>query len=144
MQIYNTNFEISMRILLLLNSFDEPLDLDKIKSIDILSTYGKQYGISNSNLHGNSTYTVSEISTRRELINNALKELVIQEQVKFIATSSGFSYTITDVGKKICSQMASDYSKEYSEAVLLTKNFIENKTEKEIRTLIYKTFLRRD
>ena len=144
MQIYNTNFEISMRILLLLNSFDYPLDLEEIKTIDILSTYSKQYGISDVNLHGDSTYSVSEISARHELINAALKHLTIQGQIKMISTEQGFVYEITDIGKTICNKMTSDYSKEYRNSVLSTKLFISDKSKKEIRNLIYKVFMRRD
>lgn len=144
MQIYNTNFEISMRILLLLNTFNKPLDLDDIKTIDIFSTYGKQYGISQTNLHGDSTYTVSEIAARRELIKNAIKELVLQNFAMVTSTTSGFLYSITEVGRKICESMSSDYSKEYSEAVFLTKKCLQTKTVKEIRNLVYKTFVRRD
>lgn len=144
MKIYNTNFEISMRILLLLNTFNSPLDLDDITTIDILSTYGKQYGISNTNLHGDSTYTVSEIATRRELIKNAIKDLVLQNYAMVASTTSGFLYSITEVGRKICEGMSSDYSKEYSEAVYLTKKYLQTKTVKEIHNLVYKTFIRRD
>lgn len=133
-----------MRILLLLNTFNSPLDLDDITTIDILSTYGKQYGISNTNLHGDSTYTVSEIATRRELIKNAIKDLVLQNFAMVASTTSGFLYSITEVGRKICESMSSDYSKEYSEAVFLTKKYLQTKTVEEIRNLVYKTFIRRD
>lgn len=36
-QVFNSEFEISMRILLLLSTFNEPLNAGYIKSIDLLS-----------------------------------------------------------------------------------------------------------
>ena len=38
-QIFNTNFEVSRRLLLLLSAFDRDLDIDVISVLDLIVTY---------------------------------------------------------------------------------------------------------
>jgi len=143
-QIFNSEFEISMRILLLLSVFDKPINLDYIKTVDLLSIYGKQYGILDSNLHGDSSYSFSEVASRHETVKNALKELVKMDLINVSASRNGYIYSINNNGLVCCNKMASDYACEYRNAVTSTKTYLSDKTTKEIHDITYGQLKRRD
>lgn len=143
MKLYNSSFELSLRIIVLLDTYSCPLSLDEIIQIDILSTYSKQYGIGDVNLHGDTSYTLSEVASRRDLINEALKNLVLQGYVEVKTSKKGFLYFISEIGKNIHKQMSSDYAIEYKKNVKLVKEKISNKSSKEINNLLY-SIKRRD
>lgn len=142
MKLYNSSFEISLRVLILLDVYQKPLSLDSIKEIDILSTYCKYYNIGNTNLHGDSSYTLSEIAARRELINDALKSLVLQGYIDLKVSPDGFLYSINSVGSEIHRKMTSDYATEYEKSVKLVKKKTSNLSSKEINNLLYCTIRR--
>lgn len=119
MKLFNSNFEISSRILILLDIYGIPMPCEAIKQIDILSTYCKHYGISDENLHGDTSYALSEVASRSELINEALKLLVMQRYVYVTATDKGFLYSISSIGKEIHRQMVSDYATDYFNSLLV-------------------------
>ena len=72
-QIFNTNFEISRRLLLLLSIHKRELDIDVITALDLITTYSKNYDLGSENLHGDNSLSFSEITIRRELISKAIK-----------------------------------------------------------------------
>jgi len=115
MKIFNTDFEISLRILILLNNINNPSSIDYITTIDLFTTYGKNYNFLDYNLHGDSSFKFSEIASRRTIVNEALKELVIQGLIKANKNKEGFTYEITLTGRSVCLDMTSDYSKNYNE-----------------------------
>lgn len=137
MKIYNSIFEISLRILILLDTYHAPLSLDEIKQIDILSTYCKQYGMGETNLHGDTSYTLSEVASRRELINEALKKLVLQGHVEITTSKNGFTYSISKTGTAIHWQMTSDYALEYEKSLKQVIKTISNMSSKEVNNLLY-------
>lgn len=137
MKLFNSNFEISSRILILLDIYGIPMPCEAIKQIDILSTYCKHYGISDENLHGDTSYALSEVASRSELINEALKLLVMQRYVYVTATDKGFLYSISSIGKEIHRQMVSDYAADYGNAVKKVKNKITKMSSTEINNLLY-------
>ena len=142
-QVFNSEFEISMRILLLLSTFNEPLNAGYIKSIDLLSIYSKQYGISDTNLHGDSSYSFSEVASRHDTIANSLKSLVKSNLINVRSSSEGFVYQINENGIECCKQMKSDYAIEYKQSVIKTKVYISGKSLKEIHNLTYGQLKRR-
>lgn len=113
------------------------MSCEAIKQIDILSTYCKHYGISDENLHGDTSYALSEVASRSELINEALKLLVMQRYVYVTATNKGFLYSISSIGKEIHQQMVSDYATDYENAVKKVKNKITKMSSTEINNLLY-------
>lgn len=143
-QIFNTEFEISMRVLLLLSVFDSPIDIDYIKTVDLLSIYGKQYGVSEFNLHGDNSYCFSEIAARHDTIKSALRSLVKANLINVSTSQNGYAYSISDNGMTCCENMRSDYAKEYRSAVNKTKEYLNGKTAKEIHDITYGQLKRRN
>lgn len=142
-QVFNSEFEISMRILLLLSTYNKPLNAGYIKAIDLLSIYGKQYGISDSNLHGDSSYSFSEVAARHDIIAKSLKSLVKSNLVNVRSSSEGYIYQINQNGIECCNKMTSDYALEYRHAVNNTREHIAGKTLKEIHDITYGQLKRR-
>lgn len=142
-QVFNSEFEISTRILLLLSTFNEPLNAGYIKAIDLLSIYGKQYGVSDVNLHGDSSYSFSEVATRHDTVANSLKSLVKSNLINVKSSAEGYVYQINQNGSDCCRQMASDYANEYKQSVIKTKEYISGKTLREIQNLTYGQLKRR-
>ena len=50
-ELFNSPFELSLRVLIILNTAQLRLTIDKIVAYDFISTYSSDFGISESNLH---------------------------------------------------------------------------------------------
>lgn len=142
-KLFNTEFEFSLRILLLLSSLKSPMSQDTIRDLDLLTTYGKEFNISNKNLHGDKSYSISELQTRHALVNSALKELVKDGLVDVIRSSKGFQYKISEEGIRYRNNLSSDYSKEYISELDKILSFTRNMSEKELHQFTYNQGLRR-
>ena len=66
-KLFNTPFEVSLRILLILYAV-KPLSMtiDRISAYDLMSVYGQDFGISEQNLHGENQFSFSEFSAKRK------------------------------------------------------------------------------
>lgn len=135
--VLNTEFEISLRILLTLStSNDSGLTLDSIVTSDFITIYTKEFGLSNSNLHGNNDFSFAEFSSRRLQARESIKSLVLDNMVSISEESDGFHYSITDQGQSFCDTLTSEYSKEYLYYALKVKEYMKSKSEKELLSLI--------
>lgn len=112
-QIFNSRFEISLRILLILNFYNFALSEDYIVAIDLFNTYGKMYEFTDNNLHGNNELGYSEISTRKTLFKSAFKFLIKKALIAPGETDKGFTYRITNEGMELARKLTSDYANEY-------------------------------
>ena len=111
--IFNSTFEISLRMLLVLKSVRIELSIDKILSFDYLATYGKEFGVSTYNLHGENNYRFSELSAKRNIMNAAVKDLVLKRYVIPCYSKKGFLYKISDIGITFCDSLNDVYATEY-------------------------------
>ena len=127
--LFNSEFETGLRILLILTASEKELSVGQIVDIDFITLYGKDFGISEINLHGTNNFRFSEYSSRRELIGKALKRLVLSNYVNVKYLKSGFFYFISNVGRKYCSKLNNDYGSIYSEIVKSSLKYIEEKRE---------------
>ncbi len=112
---YNSIFEIKLRILLLLeHSRQEFLSSDMIAALDFITVYGKEFNVSDINLHGDNRFKFSELPSRREKVFSALKELVKDNMVD-IDLSNGFQFQINNIGYQFIETLESNYAIEYSQ-----------------------------
>lgn len=112
-RLYNTPFENSLRIVVLLDVLQCSASLDRLYAMDFIITYGKTFGISESNLNGDNQYKFSEFASRRELIRLALRELVLNGYAKAVNDKKGIFYQITGDGENYCRSFTNDYATEY-------------------------------
>ena len=132
-KIFNTEFEVSMRLLLLLYSTNTGLDEGKILYLDFFTIYAKNYKLGDDNINGDSKYMLNEFTAQRRLIKESIKVLVLEGLIDVNNTKEGFIYKINNKGKSFCESMTSDYSKKYKKQATITREWFLNKTIKEIK-----------
>ena len=132
-----STFEISLRILLLLNeAHGATLDEQQIGAVDFISVYAADFGLLDENLHGYSNYRFSEYPARKHLVSSALKGLLLDGNIRFQPVPTGYKYFITDDGKSICKKLTSNYANEYRIAVqTVIKSFDNANTELMLRKI---------
>lgn len=122
-----STFEISLRILLMLNELSpSTFDEQQIGAIDFISVYAADFGLLDENLHGYSNYRYSEYPARKHMVASALKNLVLDGYVHLHPTSTGYRYSITEAGKTICGKLTSNYAEEYIIAIQSVINRFDN------------------
>lgn len=137
--IFNSPFEVSLRILLILNECEGlSLTADKITAADFISVYGASFGISDTNLHGNNIFKFSEFATKRFLIKQAIKILIIQGHIVVEFNKNGFTYTITNTGINYCNSLESDYANIFREIVHKSRVYILENSETDLLDMIHK------
>lgn len=78
--VYNSVSEVKIRILLLLeHSTQEFLSSDLIAALDFITVYGKEFGVSEKNLHGDNRFKYSELPSRRQVVAQSIRTLVTEE-----------------------------------------------------------------
>lgn len=112
-KLFNSSFENSLRILLLLAEFNCGQSLDKIYASDFMVSYGAAFGVSEVDLNGDNQYKFSEFASRREIVRLALKQLVLDGLVRPDNSTDGILYSITDAGREYSTTLESEYAEEY-------------------------------
>ena len=120
-KLFNTPFEVSLRILLILYAV-KPLSMtiDRISAYDLMSVYGQNFGIAEHNLHGENPFSFSEFSAKRKQLNGALKSLVLDGFVSVEHSPGGFLFGLNEYGRAFAKSMQSEYAAAYMETAKKT------------------------
>ena len=137
-KLFNTPFENSLRLLILLDVYDYPQTLDRLYAVDFMATYGAAFGITTANLNGDNQYKFSEFASRREAVKNALRELVLDGMVQALNMNDGILYVISSDGEDFCKSLTSEYADEYRNNAKLVVKSVSGKTEREMISNINK------
>ena len=113
MAIFNGSFEVSLRILMILYVTQDRMSMDRIVAMDFIAVYGKDFGVSEDNLHGENNYRFSEYAARRQIMSQAIKELVIRNYIMPHVNKKGFCYSLSDDGKSFCESLNDEYANVY-------------------------------
>lgn len=113
-KLFNSQYEIRLRMLLLLFVARQPLSADKITTLDFISVYGKDFEIGGDNIHGSSPYRFAEITNRRAMVSEAIKTNVMDGMLN-VDTSEGYSYSLTERGKSYVDAFSCSYVSKYCE-----------------------------
>lgn len=109
--VFNSTFEVSLRILLLLSeSGDAGLSIDRIAAYDFITIYSRYFDLSDRVLHGENEFGYSEIASRRNKAQAAIKEMVLDGFVLVVRSKEGYKYRIAENGKKVASNLVSEYA----------------------------------
>lgn len=114
--IFNSSVELTLRALLVLSHFSD-LNIDQIAIIDFKATYGKYFGNSEYNLHGDNEFGLQEYGLRRQKISNYIKKGVLQGIITYREfDKKGFLYSLSVDGKSIVNNFPREdlYFKEYN------------------------------
>ncbi len=134
--LFNSTFEMELRVALLLCvGAKQPCSLERLLALDFVSCYAGSFGFSDSNLHGDNSFMYSELSSRRELIREAIKPLVYRGIVE-PRINRGYLYKITDAGREYVLSLESEYSKEYREIAETVINELSNYSDEELMRMI--------
>lgn len=135
-ELFNTSFELSLRVLIILNIAQVRLSVDRIVAYDFISIYGLDFGVSESNLHGNNAYRFSEYTTKRVIIAQAIRDLVLRGHVVPHCSKGGFSYSISPTGKTFCSSLNDDYATSFTQIVQNTVASFSNYSDRKLIHII--------
>lgn len=136
--LFNSLFENSLRLLLLLDVYDLPQTLDTLYAVDFITVYGETFGISNLNINGDNEYKYSEFVSRRENVKEALRDLVLNGTVQAVGYKGGMSYIITPEGEDFCHSLNSEYAVEYRKNAEAAVRATAGKSERAIISMINK------
>lgn len=112
-RLFNSTFETLLRVLLVL-SIKNKLSIDRILEYEFMATYGKRFGISEENLHGDNKFDFAEISVRRSNIRKAIGQLYLSGLVKLKEGNQGFTYSLSKEGEKVAQRLNSEYANEFT------------------------------
>jgi len=113
-EIFNSSFETGLRILLILSSIQpRAATIDRIAAYDFITIYGRNFDVSQVNLHGDSNYNFSELASKRTSCNEGIKEFVLNGLISINRTKEGFLYYLSPSGKKYVESLSSDYAVQY-------------------------------
>ena len=137
-RLFNSTFENSLRLLILLDEYDMPKSLDMLYAVDFMSLYGASFGITDQNLNGDNDYKFSVFASHRESIQEALKALVLNGTVQAVSYNEGLAYIITPEGEDFCLSLDSEYAKEYRKAAQAVIKTVANRSARTVIDAIYK------
>ena len=140
-KVFNSELELSLRILLTLYTSSRGLNADEIVLTDFITIYSHEFGLSTNSLHGNNEFSFSEFAARREQFNNALKGLVLNGYVNVTTDNNGFTYHASELGESVCDSMSTDYADTYIDNSYKAQNYMRNKSTIELFSYINKMAL---
>lgn len=136
--LFNSTFENSIRLLILLDEYDMPKTLDMLYAIDFMALYSASFGITDHNLNGDNDYKFSVFASHRESVKEALRELVLNGTAQAVGYEGGLSYIITPEGEDFCKSLESDYAREYRANAKAVIKATSGKSERVLIAAIYK------
>ena len=129
---FNSAFENSLRILLILNECEMPQTTEMLGVIDFMAQYGKVFRLSDSNLNGENPYKFSEFLSKKMIIWEAIRYLVLHELVQPLCLEDGLKYIITPQGEEYCEMLSGEYADEYRRTVRRAMSNVSKYDEREI------------
>ena len=135
--LFNSTFEVELRILCLLASGRKPIiSVTRIVFLDFIICYAGCFQLPFVNLHGDNAQMYGELSNRRQLCEDAIKSLVTKGLVD-VKTDDGYLYSISDSGKKYVRKLQSEYALQYqtiaNDAIKKFKKYSDNELAKIIQ-----------
>lgn len=118
-KLFNTPFELSLHVVLLLDVVDTGLTLDRIAAYDFIAIYCEDFGVADRSLNGENGVAFSELSSRRNLTKIAIKDLVVDGLVLATDDEKGILYSVLDSGRKMSEGFQSEYAERYKELMQL-------------------------
>ena len=118
-KLFNTPFELSLHVVLLLNVADTGLTLDRIAAYDFIAIYCEDFGVADRSLNGENGFAFSELSARRNLTKTAIKDLVVDGLVVATDDETGLLYSASDSRRKMSESFQSEYAERYKELMRL-------------------------
>lgn len=141
-KIFNSPFEMQLRLLLLLSSRPEATyTVDRMVALDFISCYAADFSLPFGNLHGQNNHKFAEMSNRRMLVQLAINEAFTKGLVDAIV-DKGYFFTISTQGLNFIQCLEDAYAVEYSKIVKATIKKYNEDSDKDIIAAIQSDSLR--
>lgn len=128
-----------MRLILLLFTFDTPLSSEELFVFDFVATYGKDFGLTDVSLNGDSEFTLSKATLRRKRVMESISYLVRNGYITLIAEENETKYELTERGNEFYKKISqTGYSEKYILTVELGKKELFIKRNKALDLLLDK------
>lgn len=112
--LFNTPFETGLRAMLILSTIrSSGMTIDRLSAYEFMTIYGKDFEVSDRNLHGDNSYSFSELSSKRVMCSEGVKMFVLDGLIAVNRTEGGFLYKLTPAGRKYIGVLESDYKEQY-------------------------------
>lgn len=118
-KLFNTPFELSLHVVLLLDVADTGLTFDRIAAYDFITIYCEDFGVADRSLNGENGFAFSELSARRNVTKTAIKDLVVDGLIVATDDEAGILYSASDSGRKMSEGFQSEYAERYKELMRL-------------------------
>lgn len=118
-RLFNTPFELSLHVVLLLDVANAGITLDRIAAYDFMAIYCEDFGVADKSLNGENGFAFSELSARRSLTKTAIKDLVVDGLVIATDDETGILYSISESGRNMSKSFQSEYARRYKELMRL-------------------------
>lgn len=141
-KVFNSIFEASLRIMLLLSVDGRDMTVDRIAEYDFMTVYSAYFGLSKQVMNGENDFGFSEYAARRKNTQAALKTMVLDGTVKVLRRENGFRYSITESGRAAAARMESEYAIQYKRLAKITARSLGNMTEEQIMDVINKASMK--
>ena len=128
---FNSNFEISLRLLILMSHTMRSMDLDEIYIVDFIATYARAFSVSEKSINGDNQFMYCEFASRRELVRRALRDLMVMGLVNIKQSERGLEYIITEEGINTVASLDSDYCRQYKKSVIDVYEHVGKNTAEE-------------
>ena len=133
---------MSIRLLLLLASTEKPLSADRLVSLDYITTYAEDFGLNETNLNGYGCYRSAEFASRRQLINEAILELVKKGLLNITLQDNIYLYQVNELGMNTALSIEGSYADSYWEIARIVAAQFENLSDEELIEKINKKILK--
>lgn len=137
--VFNSVYETGMRLVLLLFAFDAPLSSEELFVFDFVATYGKEFGLTDVSLNGDSEFTLSKATLRRKRVMESISYLVRNGYVAPMVTESNTKYALTERGNEFHGKISqTGYAEKYILTVELGKKELFTKKSKVLDLILDK------
>ena len=111
--IFNSSFEIELRVLLLLSAAKKKaFAVERIVALDFIVCYAGNFQMPYLNPQGDNQHMFAELASRRERIKDSIRSLVTQGLIE-VSLDQGYVFAISDTGNSFVRKLKSEYAVQY-------------------------------
>lgn len=125
-RVFNTNFENAMRLLIALDSLQQPVNEFELVDADFAATYARYFNVGATDLHGLTSFVDSIYTQRRSKAHEALRSLVASGYVTANHDAVHPVFTISGTGRERIKTINSSYTSTYKKYVHLALTAIRD------------------
>lgn len=130
--LYNTPYEVGIRVLTLLNFIAIPIDLQRIIYYDYLILHFGDIDKNYESLHPSNPYHITELYVRRKFIQEALDLICKKGLIEITLSRRGFLYSSNEMGRKFIKCFDSVYFRKLEKFAQLVAEYFKDFSDSEL------------